>query len=199
MLKIGLTGGIGSGKSIVAQIFEVLGIPVFYADSEAKQIMETDSDLVSAITKTFGFESYVEGRLNRAYIAKIVFNDSFRLDQLNALVHPATIAAAEQWMNQQNAPYVIKEAALLFESGSGAHLDYIVGVYAPQHIRIKRVMDRDALTREDIMTRMSRQISEVIKMKLCDYTINNDEQQLLIPQVMSLHEKFIEMAARSSG
>jgi dephospho-CoA kinase len=195
MLKIGLTGGIGSGKSAVAGIFNVLGIPVFDADTNAKLVMETDASLSAAIKELFGEESYLEGKLNRPYIANLVFSDAFKLDQLNALVHPATISAANNWMHQQTTPYVIKEAALLFEAGSAAHLDFIIGVYAPQHIRIKRVMDRDNVTREQVLVRMNRQINEEIKMKLCDFVLVNDEQQLLIPQVLRLHEKFIAKAS----
>lgn len=191
MLKIGLTGGIGSGKTVVAQIFQVLGIPVFNADAEAKLIMEKDQTLVETISRTFGAQSYISGKLNRAYIAEIVFKDQFKLEQLNALVHPATIAAAEAWMGQQDAPYIVKEAALMFESGSGTNLNYIIGVHAPQAVRMKRVIERDNLNREDVLARMNRQISEVIKMKLCDFVITNDEQQLLLPQVLKLHQQFL--------
>jgi dephospho-CoA kinase len=191
MLKIGLTGGIGSGKSAVAGIFNVLGIPVFDADTNAKLVMETDAALTSSIKRLFGEESYSEGKLNRPYIANLVFSDAYKLEQLNALVHPATITAANNWMQQQTTPYVIKEAALLFEAGSAAHLDYVIGVYAPQQIRIKRVMDRDKVTREQVLARMNRQINEEIKMKLCDFVLVNDEQQLLIPQVLRLHERFV--------
>jgi dephospho-CoA kinase len=191
MLKIGLTGGIGSGKSAVAGIFNVLGIPVFDADTNAKLVMETDAGLTSSIKRLFGEESYSEGKLNRPYIANLVFSDAYKLEQLNALVHPATITAANNWMQQQTTPYVIKEAALLFEAGSAAHLDYVIGVYAPQQIRIKRVMDRDKVTREQVLARMNRQINEEIKMKLCDFVLVNDEQQLLIPQVLRLHERFV--------
>jgi dephospho-CoA kinase len=189
MLKIGLTGGIGSGKSSVAGIFNVLGIPVFDADTSAKSIMENDIELAASIKDLFGNESYLNGKLNRSYVANLVFNDSYKLDQLNALVHPVTISASNTWAEQQKTPYVVKEAALLFESGSAAGLDYVIGVYAPQHIRIKRVMDRDKLTREQVLARMNCQVNEEIKMKLCDFVLVNDEQQLLIPQVLRLHEK----------
>jgi len=192
MLKIGLTGGIGSGKSSVAGIFNVLGIPVFDADTQARLVMENDDQLASSIKNIFGQESYIERKLNRPFLANLVFNDPYKLEQLNALVHPATITAANQWMQQQKAPYIIKEAALLFEAGTAANLDYIIGVYAPKHIRIKRVMERDNASREQVLTRISRQINEEIKMKLCDYVVVNDEQQLLIPQVLSLHHRFVE-------
>lgn len=193
MLKIGLTGGIGSGKSVVAGIFKVLGIPVFDADSEARLIMEKDEKVATSIQNMFGDESYIDKKLNRKYIANIVFNDPAKLKQLNAIVHPAAILAANNWMNIQTTPYVIKEAALLFESGSASQLDYFVGVHAPQSLRIKRAMQRDNATREQVLARMSRQSDEEEKMKLCDFVVVNDEKQLLIPQVLQLHQKFLSM------
>ncbi len=192
ILKIGLTGGIGSGKSTVAGIFKVLGIPVFDADSTAKEIMNNDEGLRQQIIKTFGAETYEGGVLNRQYLAGIVFNNPSKLEQLNAIVHPATIAAAERWMTQQTAPYAVKEAALLFESGSAAGLDYIVGVFAPEALRIKRVMDRDGVGRQEVLARINRQIDDEIKRRLCDFVVINDEQQLLIPQVAALHERFTQ-------
>ena len=195
MLRIGLTGGIGSGKSVVAQIFATLDVPVFDADSVAKYIMNEDPALKQKIIATFGEAAYEKNILNRKYIAGIVFNDAFKLEQLNALVHPATISAAEKWFNQQNAPYVIKEAALLFEAGTSLRLDYIIGVHAPLNLRIFRVMKRDGVTRQDVLARMSRQIDETIKMRLCDFVIVNDEQQLLTTQVLELDKKLRSLAA----
>ena len=194
VLKIGLTGGIGSGKSTVAKIFSTIGIPVFYADVAARNVMHEDAVLKQKIKQTFGDAAYENDKLNRKYIADIAFNNPFKLEQLNAIVHPATIAAAQQWMLQQTTPYAIKEAALFFESGSAEGLDYIIGVYAPQHLRIQRVMQRDNVTREDVFTRMSKQINEEMKMRLCDFVIINDEQTLVIPQVLKLHEKFLKLA-----
>ena len=194
MLRVGLTGGIGSGKSTVADIFRVLGIPVFDADAATRQLMEADESLIASITKEFGAEAYSNKKLNRKYLASIVFNDVYRLEKLNAITHPAVINAAQVWMQQQKAAYVIKEAALMFESASAAGVDLVVGVFAPQHIRIKRVMDRDAVSRQDVLARIDKQIDEGIKMKLCDHILVNDEQQLLIPQVLHLHEKFIGQA-----
>jgi len=190
-LKVGLTGGIGSGKSTVAKIFEVLGIPIYYADEAARKLMNEDDTLKTKIKKHFGEDSYINNELNRSYLASQVFNDNYKLDLLNSLVHPVTIRDAENWMLKQNSSYVIKEAALLFEAGSAENLDYIIGVYAPQSMRIKRVMDRDNSSREDVLKRLNRQINEEIKMKLCDFVITNDEQQLVIPQVIALHEKFL--------
>jgi dephospho-CoA kinase len=190
-MRIGLTGGIGSGKSMVAGIFKVLGIPVFDADAAAKHIMETDPGLRQSIINAFGEGAYQGNQLDRKYLASIVFKDQYQLNRLNALVHPAAIAAGKNWAAAQSTPYTIKEAALFFEAGSTEGMDYIIGVYAPKHLRIKRVMDRDGVTREEVLARMQRQIQEEIKMRLCDFVIMNDEQQLLIPQVLKLHEHFL--------
>ena len=192
MLRVGLTGGIGSGKSTVADIFSVLGIPVFNADLVTRQLMEDDEILRTSIKKEFGEEAYINNTLNRKYLASIVFNDAFQLEKLNAITHPAVIDAAQKWMQQQTTAYVIKEAALMFESASAAGVDLVIGVFAPQHIRIKRVMDRDAVSREDVLARIDKQIDEEIKMKLCDHVLVNDEQELLVPQVLKLHEIFLQ-------
>lgn len=197
MLKIGLTGGIGSGKSTVAKIFETLGIPVYYADAEAKRLMNSSETLKKVIRQNFGEATYENDQLNRKYLAGIVFNNPEKLELLNALIHPVTINDAEQWMQQQSAPYSIKEAALLFESGAAENLDFIVGVYAPQALRIKRVMKRDGLTTDEIMKRINRQVNEEMKMKLCDFVITNDEQELLIPQVLKLHQHFSSLSNTS--
>jgi dephospho-CoA kinase len=194
-MRIGITGGIGSGKSVVAGIFKVLGIPVFDADKEAKQIMQNDPELRRLIIERFGAAAFDEEVLNRKHLASIVFNDPYQLEVLNSLVHPAAIAAADTWATQQKAPYVVKEAALFFEAGSTAGIDYMIGVYAPQHIRLKRAMDRDGVSRDEVLARMNRQIQEEIKMRLCDFVVVNDEQQLLIPQVLKLHEQFLQEAA----
>ena len=191
MLRVGLTGGIGSGKSTVAKIFEILGIPVYYADDAAKNLMTSDPDLKAQIQKIFGVEAYAGNKLNRTLIASIVFNDPQKLDLLNSIVHPVTIIDAERWMNVQTAPYVIKEAALLFESKASENLDYIVGVAAPVELRIQRSMARDDISREEVINRMTRQMDEDQKMDLCDFVLRNDGQVLLIPQVVELHEKFI--------
>ncbi len=194
MLKIGLTGGIGSGKSTVARIFGLLGIPVYYADTAAREIMNTDRELKEQITRHFGAEAYEGDMLNRQYIASMVFRDKNKLELLNSLVHPATIRDAGNWMQRQTTPYVLKEAALFFEAGSAGGLDYIIGVYTPRALRIQRTMQRDNITRDDVEKRMKSQLNEEIKMRLCDFVIYNDEQQLLIPQVLKLHESFLQKA-----
>lgn len=196
MLKIGLTGGIGSGKTTVAAIFEVLEIPVYYADEAARKLMNEHAGLKSSIEQHFGKESYTNGILNREYLAATVFNDPEKISTLNKLVHPLTIADAAEWMSKQTSPYVIKEAALIFESQSHLHLDYVIGVYAPTEVRIKRVMQRDLLTAEQVEARMKRQMDETEKMKRSDFVITNDETRLLIPQVIELHEKFLQEAKK---
>ena len=189
MLKIGLTGGIGSGKTTVAQVFELLGIPVYYADAASRRLYHTDPELMQQIKSNFGEDMYEHNQLNREKMAAVVFSDPEKLELLNRLVHPPTIRDAEKWMKEQNTHYIIKEAALLFESGSAAGLDYIIGVQAPVHLRIKRVMDRDGVSREEVQRRMNRQIDDNIKMRLCDFVIRNDEQELVIPQVLELDER----------
>jgi dephospho-CoA kinase len=194
MLKIGLTGGIGSGKTTIAKVFELLNVPVYYADAVSKKLYHTNKELIARMKEHFGEDIYTNNILNRQKLAAIVFNDSQKLQLLNNLVHPLTIKDAEQWMAQQTAPYIIKEAALLFESGSAAGLDYIIGVSTPKHLRIKRVMERDQVTREEVLARMNKQIDEETKMRLCDFVVKNDEQELVIPQVLQLHERLLNMS-----
>lgn len=197
MLKVGITGGIGSGKSVVSRLFEVLGLPVYYADAVAKQLMQTDATLREKIIAHFGAEAYQHDQLNRAYLAAQVFGNANKTQLLNSLVHPVVIAHAGEWMRQHEDsakfPYVLKEAALFFESGSAAGLDYIIGVSAPSAMRIQRVMNRDGVGRQEVLARMSRQIDENLKMKLCDFVLINDEQQMLIPQVLALHEQLLAL------
>ncbi|MBC7745534.1 MAG: dephospho-CoA kinase [Flavobacterium sp.] len=192
MLKVGITGGIGSGKTTVCQIFEVLGIPVFYADAIAKEVMYADENLRNEIISAFGKASYnLDSSLNRKHIAEIVFNNDNKLETLNALVHPAVFRAFDNWVLKQKAPYVIKEAALLFESGSYHMCDYSILVTAPEAIKILRVIKRDHLKESDVRLRMDRQLDDQEKEKLSDFTVLNDENLLLIPQVLALHEQFI--------
>jgi dephospho-CoA kinase len=196
MLKIGLTGGIGSGKTTVAKVFTTLGIPVYHADLEARRLMENEPTLIELIRHHFSEKAYENGSLNRSYISSIVFNDKKKLDLLNSLVHPFTIEDGKQWMGRQKSAYAIKEAALIFESGSQGEFDLIIGVYAPETLRLFRTMQRDHIDKAIVKSRMNNQIKEEIKMKLCDEVLMNDEQQLLLPQIINLHNQLMERASK---
>jgi dephospho-CoA kinase len=198
MLKIGITGGIGSGKSTVAKLFEVLGIPVYYADDAGKNLMNDDKELKEKVKQHFGDAAYNNDQLDRKFLANIVFNAPEKLLLLNSLVHPATLKDAERWMKNQTTPYAIKEAALIFESGAQEYLDYVIGVYAPAPLRIQRAMHRDNISRDEVLARMNKQIDETIKMRLCDFIIKNDEQELLIQQVIALHQKLSSISKEAS-
>jgi len=195
MLKVGITGNIGSGKTTVSKIFEVLGIPVFYADDEAKNVMVNDAILIDAIKKTFGAQSYFDdGTLNRKHIAGIVFDNDAELAKLNAIVHPATFRAFDNWLPKHtHAPYILKEAALLFESDSFKLCDKTIMVTAPLDMRVKRVILRDGLSEEEILKREANQFTEEKKTGLSDFVIKNDNAELVIPQVLKLHELFLSM------
>ncbi len=194
ILRVGLTGGIGSGKTTIAKIFEVLNVPVAYADLEARRLMNEDPGLRQDITRHFGGEAYAGGTLNRSWLASQVFNNPQKLELLNSLVHPATIRAGLEWIQSlpSDTPYAIREAALIFESHSQAHLDFIIGVYAPAPLRIHRTMQRDKTTREAVLQRMQNQIDEEIKIRLCDAVIHNDDQHAVLPQVLALHQQLIK-------
>lgn len=194
MLKIGITGGIGSGKTTIAKIFEVLNIPVYYADDAAKGLMNLDVDLKKQIMHHFGSELYKSGSLDRALLSSIVFNNPEKLTLLNSLVHPVTIAHSNNWILEQRSPYILKEAALLFETEAYKSLDYIIGVEAPLELRLKRTMLRDNTTEEAVKSRISKQMNEDEKMRKSDFIIVNNDEQLLVPQVIALHEKLLSMS-----
>jgi dephospho-CoA kinase len=194
MLKIGLTGGIGSGKSTVAKIFEVLGVPVYYADDAARRLLNENENLKQEVVRHFGAEAYISGELNRNHISEIVFNNKEKLELLNSLTHPAVMRDSEEWTKVQTAPYTIREAALIFESGVDRYLDYVIGVSAPENLRIERTTQRDSIARDQVLARMKNQMDEEEKMKRCDFVIYNDELQLVMHQVLQLDEKFSAMA-----
>ena len=194
-LQIGITGGIGSGKSLVCKIFECLGVPVYDADSRAKSLMTTDGILISQIKKEFGNLSYnTDGTLNRKHIAEAAFGNPEKLKALDALVHPRVAANYEQWAGEQTHPYVIKEAALLFEAGSYKSLNKIIVVSAPEHLRIKRVVARDPGRSGQMVKDIIRnQMPDAEKSSKADFVVTNDESQLVIPQVLRLHEIFLAL------
>lgn len=196
MLRIGITGGIGSGKTTACKLFELQGVPVFYADYEAKAAMNTDAILRQDIQATFGEAIYTNGLLNRKVLAAIVFNNEAELNKLNALVHPAVYRRFDVWAEKQQTPYVIKEAALLFETGSYKNCDFTVLVKSPEILKIARIIERDSASQDDVLKRMKKQLSDIEKEKLADFIIENNEQQLIIPQVLRLHQYFIESAER---
>lgn len=190
MLKVGITGGIGSGKSMVCQVFQALGIPVFNADDTARYLMEHDPALVRSISTLLGPDVYSDNKLDRSKISDIIYNEPGKLEQLNALVHPVTISYAANWVAKQSAHYIIKEAAIFFESGSYRDMDIMVGVYAPQELRIQRAINRSALKRDQILSIIAKQMDEDEKMKRCDHVIINDDVIAVIPQVLELHKSF---------
>lgn len=192
-LKVGITGGIGSGKTTVSKIFEVLGIPVYYADERARAIMIQEGPVKEQIKRLFGREAYFQhGGLNRKYIAGVVFQDKTKLAKLNEIVHPAVLKDGEEWFaRQQGVPYCLKEAALLVESGSYKALDTLIVVTAPEPLRIERVMKRDSLQRADVVARLKSQQSEEVKLGLADYVILNDGSQSLIGQVLEVHRQIV--------
>jgi dephospho-CoA kinase len=196
MLKVGLTGGIGSGKTTVAQIFEVLSIPVYYADPAARDLMNKDPELKKKIIASFGTEVYKNGELNRSYLGSIVFQDSEKLKLLNSIVHPVTIRDSENWMKNQKTPYAIKEAALIFEAGLEKHLDYVIGVTAPESLRIQRVIERDHIPKEKVLDRIKHQMDEKEKISRCDFVIQNDGAQPMLPQVLAIHQSLLEASIR---
>ncbi len=193
MLKIGVTGGIGSGKTTVCSLFELLNIPVYYADLMAKKLMVSNDRLIKNIKKLLGSNSYdSNGNLNKSYIADIIFNNKEKLESLNKLVHPAVNIDFEKWAKTQNSPYVLKEAALLFENGSYKNLDYNLLVTAPLELRIFRVIKRDNITREDVLSRVNNQLPDSKKIILADFVINNDGHTSLIHTVIDLHNRFLK-------
>jgi len=196
MLKVGITGNIGSGKTTVSKIFELLGVPVFYADDHAKNVMVKDAELIAGIRQTFGAKSYFEdGSLNRKHIAHIVFNNDAELAKLNALVHPATFRAFDNWLaGQRDVPYILKEAALLFESDSYKMCDRSLMVTAPLELRMKRILNRDNITRAEAESRNAKQFTEERKIELADDLIRNDDTQLVIPQVLALHKLYLSLS-----
>jgi len=193
MLKVGITGGIGSGKTTVARVFEQLGVPVYHADFWAKEIMNTDPLVKQRLKELFGNDIYdLSGKADRKKIAELVFKDKNKLNELNAVIHPAVWLHGENWLKQyKDKPYILKEAAILFESGGNKDMDKVIMVAAPREIRIERVMKRDHVTREEVEARMANQWDDEKKTALSDFVIINDGKMLVIPQVLEIHRKLI--------
>ena len=192
MIKVGIAGGIGSGKSVVCKIFASLGVSVFDADTAAKEAMVNNSNIRTALVKHFGAEVYnTDGQLNRPYLAGLVFNNADKLKLLNSIVHPETFAEYERWNTlHKREPYVVKEAALMYESGADKLNDVNILVKAPLELRIQRAMQRDGSTKEQVLARIAKQWTDEQKEALADVVIINDEQTPLLPQVLALHKRF---------
>lgn len=193
-LKVGITGGIGSGKSMVCKALEALGYPVYYADLEAKYIVESDKDVVEKISSAFGSDIYISGKLDRKKLASLVFVNKELLDTLNKIVHPAVEKHFENWVcNHSDFPIVFEEAAIVFESGANYRLDKVIGVVAPPEIRIERVIKRDKTDRESVINRMKSQMDNDELKRLCDYTIVNDGKSLVFPQITSVLDSIFKI------
>jgi dephospho-CoA kinase len=188
MLKIGITGGIGSGKSTVCKIFELLGVPVYYADEESKKLLDTYKVQEQIIEVFKNSIVSVDKTIDRKKLADLVFSDKQALEKLNKIVHPAVGNHFEEWLKKQKANYIIKEAAILFESGAYKQVDEVITIVSPPELKIKRTIDRNKITKEEVLLRMNNQMTDEEKVERSKYVIVNDEEQLLIPQVMKIHE-----------
>jgi dephospho-CoA kinase len=192
-MRLGITGGIGSGKTSVCRVFEVLGIPVFSADSEAREIMESDRDVINMINSIAGRDMYENGSLDRAELASLIFNNAELLQKVNNTVHPAVLEHFKRWEKLQDSQYVIMEAAILFESGASKLVDRILTVIAPVGERIERVMKRNNLTREQVMDRIKNQTTDEEKIKKSHYVIDNTDNVMIIPAIIKIHEEILEI------
>lgn len=196
MYKVGITGGIGTGKSIICAVFSVFGIPIYDADTRAKWLTENDPLIKKALTTNFGSEVFQGNTLNRTYLAAVAFADEAKTQQLNAIIHPVVASDFSEWIRKQmDAPYVVKEAALFFETGNAKEMDTMIVVSTPMALRMERVLKRDKhRTEKQLQDIISRQLPEDKKIALADHVLYNDEHHLLVPQVLALHEQFIRQA-----
>lgn len=192
MLKVGLTGGIGSGKTLISQVFIKLGIPVFNADSEAKKITNSDKFVINALKTEFGDDIYIDDKINRNKLAELIFKDQEVLKKVNSIIHPKVREYFALWYAKQNSPYVIEEAAILFESGVNKELDFTINVHADELVRVDRVKLRDNITIEKIKDRMQNQLSDEKRIELADFTIYNDGDQMVLPQILKIHNQILK-------
>jgi dephospho-CoA kinase len=191
MIKLGVTGGIGSGKTSVCRVFSVLGIPVFSADQEAREIMENEDGIIQRINTITGKDLYANGSLNRKELATLIFNNQNLLEKVNSLVHPVVIDHFKKWEKEQTSPYIIMEAAILFESGASKFVDRIATIVASKEERLERVMNRSSLSREQVLERMRNQMDDDTREKLSDYVIHNSENDMIIPAILKIHEDIL--------
>jgi len=198
MISVGLTGGIGSGKSTVAKVFEKLGIPVFYADKESKRILDENNEIKEKLSALFGPELYKSKKLDRGLLASKIFSNKEALEQVNAIVHPAVANRFSEWCKQQKSPYVLQEAAILFETGGYKRFAKNILVTAPKALRIARIKNRDNAETWEIEQRMKNQWDENHKIPLADFVILNDESEMLLPQILRIHENLLSITNKSS-
>lgn len=198
MLVVGLTGGIGSGKTTIARFFQLLGVSVYYADDRARMLVNKNSILKEKIIEAFGSEAYLNHEYNRAYIGKLVFENKQKLVILNSIIHPAVAKDFDDWKATQKGNYIIKEAAILFESGTYKSCDRIITVTAPLEEKISRVVNRDGITYQEVLNRINKQMSDEQKIARSNYVLNNDNHHLLIPQIISIHEDIISSTNKGS-
>jgi dephospho-CoA kinase len=193
MIKVGVTGGIGTGKSTVCKIFESLGIPVYYADQEARSLSDHHPEIIKGVKDLFGSDIYADNQLNRKKVGELVFANKQLLVSLNQIIHPVVAQHFEHWLQiNAAAPYVMKEAAILFESGAYKQVDKIITVTSPKELRLARVMQRDQLSREEVEQRMLNQMDEVEKIRQSDFVINNNDIDLLVTQVLQVHNALLK-------
>jgi dephospho-CoA kinase len=200
-MKLGVTGGIGSGKTSVCRVFNVLGVPVFSADEEARKIMDSDPEIIEKVKSVVGKDIYQSGTLNRTELARLIFNDKNLLNEINGLVHPVVFKQFISWEKSISSPYVIMEAAILFESKASDLVDLILTVVAPVEERIERIVRRNSLTREEVIDRIKNQISDEEKIRLSDYVISNSDNEMIIPAVLKIHNEIITLikSGRDNG
>lgn len=193
MLKVGLTGGIGSGKTLIGEIFKRFGIPIFNADTEAKNILNSDIDVITKMKKHFGDDIYNENSIDKKKLASIIFNDKNAIELVNSIVHPKVRDYFFNWADgQKESPYVIEEAAILFESNAYKELDVTINIHADELSRINRVIERDNTTIDAVKNRMKNQLTDDERIRLADYTIYNDGNQMVLPQVLDIHDKILK-------
>lgn len=190
MIKIGITGGIGSGKSTICRVFSVLGVAVYDSDSRARKLMHSNPEVVAAIRELFGDNAYIHGSLNRSYIAELVFHQPDMREKLNHIVHPAVAMDFDTWAERQKGHYVIEEAAILFESGAYRNMDAVVTVSTPEEQRIRRTCLRDNTDEQSVRQRIAAQMSEEERVTRSDYVIVSDDRTPVMPQILKLHEIF---------
>ncbi len=200
MIKVVVTGGIGSGKTFICSVFKNLGIPIFHADTEARTIMNKNKSIINQIKHTFGADIYLKNDvLDRKKLANIVFNDSFALENLNQIVHPEVRRSFKNWSSNQQSYYVIQESAIVFENNQITQFDKIITVTAPLKVRVKRIIERNNINKEEVLARINNQVSDAYKVKHSDYVIFNDGKTMILPQIIEIHKRLIEWQNLENG